>query len=209
MKAVKSTPAESPITSPALLDKREQILQGAMQVFLSQGYAGTSMDRVAAIAGVSKQTIYSHFQDKEGLFTALIERVTIQRLQRDLGTEGLQGEPRVTLRRLANAYLQKMADEEYLALLRVVMAESTRFPELAQLYTKTVIHKGLSLISTYLKAHPELNLSDPEATARIFIGSLVSFLVTQEILHGKTILPMERDRLVDSLVELVLCPSGR
>jgi AcrR family transcriptional regulator len=180
-----------------------------MQVFLSQGYAGTSMDRVAAIAGVSKQTIYSHFQDKEGLFTALIERVTIQRLQRDLGTEGLQGEPRVTLRRLANAYLQKMADEEYLALLRVVMAESTRFPELAQLYTKTVIHKGLSLISTYLKAHPELNLSDPEATARIFIGSLVSFLVTQEILHGKTILPMERDRLVDSLVELVLCPSGR
>jgi AcrR family transcriptional regulator len=66
-------------------EKREQILQGAIQVFLQRGYAGTSMDQVATIANVSKQTIYSHFQDKEGLFTALIERVTIERWQAEAG----------------------------------------------------------------------------------------------------------------------------
>ena len=52
--------------------KQEMILQGAVRVFLQLGYAGTSMDRVASEAGVSKQTIYSNFQDKEGLFTALM-----------------------------------------------------------------------------------------------------------------------------------------
>jgi AcrR family transcriptional regulator len=187
-----------------LSEKREQILQGAMQVFLQRGYAGTSMDRVATIANVSKQTIYSHFQDKEGLFTALIERVTIDRLQADVGMEIWEGEPEMTLRRLAIAYLKKMGDEEYLALLRVVIGESVKFPELTRLYTRTVIQRGQGLICDYLKAHPELKLSDPEATARICMGSLVSFVVTQQILYGKEIMPFEQERLIDELVGMVL-----
>jgi len=175
-----------------------------MQVFLQRGYAGTSMDRVAAIANVSKQTIYSHFQDKEGLFTALIERVTIGRLQAELGEELWEGEPEPTLRRLATAYLQKIGDEEYLSLLRVVIGESVQFPELAQLYTRTVIQRGQCLICDYFKGHPELRLDDPEATARIFMGALVSFLVSQEILYGKQIMPFEQEQLIDQLVKMVL-----
>lgn len=201
MKSGRSNPAKPNL---AVSDKCEQILQGAMQVFLQRGYAGTSMDRVAAIANVSKQTIYSHFQDKEGLFTALIERVTIGRLQAELGEELWEGEPEPTLRRLATAYLQKIGDEEYLSLLRVVIGESVQFPELAQLYTRTVIQRGQCLICDYFKGHPELRLDDPEATARIFMGALVSFLVSQEILYGKQIMPFEQERLIDQLVKMVL-----
>ncbi|WP_242059877.1 TetR/AcrR family transcriptional regulator [Oscillatoria sp. FACHB-1407] len=190
--------------SSSTREKREQILRGAMQVFLSQGYAGTSMDRAAAAAGVSKQTIYSHFQDKEGLFTALIERVTINRMQFDFCAEAMHGEPAVLLRRLANTFLQKMTDEEYLALLRVVIAESVRFPELAQLYTRTVIQRAQHSLSVYFKSHLELGIEDPEAIARIFWGSLVSFLVSQEILYGKLVMPMEKERFITNLVELVL-----
>jgi AcrR family transcriptional regulator len=186
------------------VEKREQILQGAMAVFLSRGYADTSMDRVAASAKVSKQTIYSYFQDKERLFTSLIGRVTIERIKLEFGTEVLEGEPEVVLRRLAHAYFKKMTDEEYLALFRIVIAESKRFPELAQLYCRTVIQKSQAVLSSYFKSRPELNLPDPEATARIFMGSLVSFLLAQEILHGKTVIPMESDRLIDSLVALLL-----
>jgi AcrR family transcriptional regulator len=185
-------------------EKREQILQGAIQVFLQRGYAGTSMDQVATIANVSKQTIYSHFQDKEGLFTALIERVTIERWQAEAGLEVWGGEPETTLRRLAIAYLKKMGDEEYLALLRVVIGESVKFPELTQLYTRTVIQRGHGLICNYFRAHPELKLSDPEATARICMGSLVSFVVTQQILYGSQIMPFEQERLIDELVGMVL-----
>ena len=56
-------------------EKAEQILQGAMAEFLVHGYAATSMDRVASAAKVSKATVYSYFQDKEALFTALVEQL--------------------------------------------------------------------------------------------------------------------------------------
>jgi AcrR family transcriptional regulator len=184
--------------------KREQILQGATQVFLEHGYAGTSMDRVAAQAGVSKQTIYSHFQDKNGLFSALFERITIQRLRADLHAVPLKGEPRQALRRLAEAFLKKMDDPEYLALIRLVIGESGRFPELAQLFTQTVIQFGFRAISSYLTTHPELNIRDPEATTRIFFGSLVAFILSQELLLGKLTMPMERSRLIDSLMICIL-----
>mgnify|MGYP005852706093 CR=1 FL=1 len=202
---------EQPVSSKTISSKtispntkREQILQGAMQVFLKQGYANTSMDRVASAAGVSKQTIYSHFQDKEGLFTALIRRITIERIQLELGAEMLQGEPEAVLRRLAQVYFDKLASEEYMALIRVVIAESNRFPELAQLYTRTVIQKGRQILSDFFRSHPELKIADPEATAHIFFGSLVSFLISQEILYGKHMMPLAQDQLIDTLVPMVL-----
>lgn len=193
------------------IEKREQILQGAMQVFLAHGYAGTSMDRVAATAGVSKQTIYSHFQDKEGLFTVLIERVTIHRLQDELGaeslcdpSENLCGEPEVLLRRLAQAFLDRMSSPDYLNVLRVIVAESGRFPELAELYNRTVIQRGRQILATYFQAHPELNILDPEAMAHVFAGTLVSFCLAQEILHGKQISALTGERVVNELIDLML-----
>ena len=55
--------------------KTEAILEGGMREFLTNGYAATSMDRVAATAGVSKATVYSHFQDKAGLFAAIVQQL--------------------------------------------------------------------------------------------------------------------------------------
>lgn len=201
------TPADKTDYSMSSNYKREQILQGAMNVFLDSGYANTSMDRVAAEAGVSKQTIYSHFQDKERLFIALIERVTIHKFQIQFGLEPLQGEPPVLLRRLAEVFLNKMGDQDYISLVRVVIAESARFPELAQLYVRTVIQRGRAILSHYFESHPELNITDSEATAHIFCGSLVAFILSQEVLHGKHIVPMEKERLINSLISLVLSRS--
>ncbi|MFB2838259.1 TetR/AcrR family transcriptional regulator [Floridanema evergladense] len=190
----------------AINNKREQILQGAMRIFLHHGYAATSMDRVAAEAGVSKQTIYSHFQDKEGLFRALIDRVTIRRLRAEYQTESelFQGEPVTVLIRLANTILQRMEDPEYIALIRLVIAESGRFPELAELYSNTVVQYGYRNLSAYFQSHPELNISDPEATTRIFIGTIVGFILSQEVLQGKHTMPMEKERLIKSLIRCIL-----
>ncbi len=184
--------------------KQEAILQGAVQMFLRSGYAGTSMDRVAAEAGVSKQTIYSNFQDKEGLFKALMERMTIRRFQQAFHTATLQGEPEVLLRQFAEAYLNNIVDEEYVALFRLILAESARFPHLAKLYSSTVIQQGRYLVADYFRRHPELGFTDPEAIAQIFVGSLVSYVVAQEIFYGKETVPLSRDRLIDSLMNLML-----
>ncbi|MEH1900987.1 MAG: TetR/AcrR family transcriptional regulator [Nostoc sp.] len=195
-------------TLPAITPKQEQILQGAIRVFLKEGYARTSMDRVSAEAGVSKQTIYSHFQDKEGLFKALIERLTLACFQSIFCTEKLHGEPAILLRQVAEIYLTKVADNpDYLALLRLIITESQNFPELAKLYTKTVVQRGRQMLSQYFGSHPELGITDPEAMAQIFFGSLVSYVIVQEVLYGKELMLLSRDRLVDSLMNVVMSQS--
>ncbi|MEA5583078.1 TetR/AcrR family transcriptional regulator [Nodularia harveyana UHCC-0300] len=186
-------------------DKADKILQGAMQEFLAHGYAATSMDRVAEASGVSKATVYSHFQDKERLFKALIEKLARKRFNSILGSQPLKGEPYVVLRRLAATALEQMVnDQEYQCFERLLMGESARFPELAQVFIHSIAKPAIETISTYLAAHPELKIPDPEATARILIGSLVHFVITQEIMHGKDIIPMEGDRLIDALTHLIV-----
>ncbi|MEM7725877.1 MAG: TetR/AcrR family transcriptional regulator [Cyanobacteria bacterium P01_A01_bin.45] len=185
--------------------KSQQILQGAIQVFLAHGYAGASMDKVAVAAGVSKATVYSHFQDKEGLFKALVQKMTQQRFKSVFGDQPLKGEPKIVLSKLLSAGLEKMTeDSEYLAFKRMVIGESGRFPELAQACVIYMIKPVFEAISQYLTSHPELNLPDPEATSRIIMGALVHYVMVQEMLHGSDILPMEKERLINGLIDLIL-----
>ncbi len=188
-------------------EKAEAILAGGMQEFLAHGYAGTSMDRIATAAGVSKATVYSHFQDKEGLFTALIEQL-VQGKFRSLfepSPENLQLEPRIFLRELANRFLDMSANEPgFLNFMRLIIGESGRFPQLARAFVRNIERNSFGMLQQYLAACPQLKLADPEATARIFIGAVVHFLIVQEMLHGKDIVPMERDRLINNLVDSIL-----
>ena len=185
------------------VDKVEQILQGAMQEFLQNGYAGTSMDRVAVAAGVSKATVYSHFQDKEGLFKVLLEQLTSKKNSSIFGTEPIEGEPAAILRQIVTKALEQMInDQEHSAFMRVLIGESGRFPELAQICVRVMIKPVAETLTQYLAA-PELKIPDPEATARILLGALVHFHITQNVMHGQDIVPMESDRLIDALTHLI------
>jgi TetR/AcrR family transcriptional regulator of autoinduction and epiphytic fitness len=176
-----------------------------MQEFLTHGYAGTSMDKVAKTGGVSKATVYSYFADKEGLFVALVQRLAREKVHFIV----LDEEPAVALRFVATTILDQTTQEpEFLNFVRLVIAESGRFPQLAQTYVKNLAKPGIERLTQYLASHPELKLPDAEATARIFIGSLVYFQLTQHMMHGKDIIPMERDRVIDGLLHLILSPQS-
>jgi hypothetical protein len=84
------------------------------------------------------------------------------------------------------------------------LGESGRFPQLARAFVRNIEQTSFKMLRQYFTTCPQLKLSDPEATARIFIGSLVHFLIVQEMLHGKDIVPMERDRLIGNLVNLIV-----
>ena len=186
-------------------DKAVKILQGAMEEFLAHGYAGASMDGIASSAGVSKATLYSHFQSKQGLFKALIEKMTRERFVLVFGTEPLEGEPQVVLRQVALKALKQMTGEnEYHNFMRLLVGESGRFPELAKVFVHCMVKPVLEALTEYLVSHPELEIPDPEATARIMLSSLVYYVITQEIMHGKDIIPMQKERIVDGFMHLVL-----
>ncbi|MEA5511038.1 TetR/AcrR family transcriptional regulator [Crocosphaera sp. UHCC 0190] len=186
-----------------LTEKAEQILRGALPEFLNNGYAGTSMDKVAKTAGVSKQTLYSYFCDKEGLFTALIKYVACQKF-RLVWSQPLMGEPQAVLTQLAQRILQEIHDPEHLCFVRLIIAESEKHPELSQLFLQTVAQPAIAILKNYLEEHSELNIDDPEVIAHIFVGTLIHHTLTQEMLHGKEIIPMKAEGLIKNLVNLIV-----
>lgn len=190
--------------------KREQILQAAFDTFLELGYEGASMNLVAERAGVIKQTIYSHFKDKEGLFTSVISSITFERVQESFAKSiADQKTPEQVLRDFAKTLASRQFDPKLTKLLRTIIGESGRFPKLAQLYTNATIKPGIQTLTDYLRNHPEINLPDPEAFARIFAGSIINHCMQQNILHGKSILPFELERIVDELIRLFALSSKR
>ena len=189
-------------------EKTAAILDGATRIFLEEGYAGTTMDRVAAAAGVSKPTVYSHFHDKEGLFNALMEQM-VRKMQwakcaQDLRQSPLES-PETVLRRLANDILDScIGNPERITFIRLVMGESGRFPELGRAFVQHADKPALEALRHYLSACPDLNLPDPAAAAHTFMGTLIYFLITQEMMHGADIILMKRDHLVDHLIDLIM-----
>jgi TetR/AcrR family transcriptional regulator of autoinduction and epiphytic fitness len=187
-------------------EKNEAILRGAMQEFLEHGYAGARIDKIVAAAGVSKATVYRHFADKEALFTALIQRLAGKaKLFQEHDFPSLQEEPAVFLQRVAAEMLDNVAQNpQDLSLFRMIIGESGRFPELGRAFAQAVEKPNLDFLTRYFATHPKLQLADPELAARMFVGTLIHFVMLQHLFHGATIVPMERDRLVDGLIDLLL-----
>jgi len=188
--------------------KTQAILEGAMQEFLAYGYAAASMDKIAKAAQVSKATIYSHFGDKEKLFSAVIQDLVKDKFQAVISlqeNQSLEQDPKKVLSQMAtNMLASAKKDQTFQNFMRIVLGESGRFPELAQTYVRNIAKPTINTLNQYLRSHPSLKLDDSEATARVMIGTLVYFVILQEMLHGKDILPLENDRLVNALTDLIV-----
>ena len=185
--------------------KLEQIVAAAIRVFLENGYSGTSMNRVAEEAGVIKQTIYSHFTDKESLFVAIIEELTIKRFKADFEAGLCHTTPEELFEYMIKYFGEQRKNQQYLSLVRLVVGESERFPDLARLYFKTVVGPCQTMLATYFDAHPELDkVDDSLAAAAIAAGAFVSSMMCQEILLGKEFIPIDIDRVGKQLTKLFI-----
>jgi TetR/AcrR family transcriptional repressor of mexJK operon len=142
-------------------------MEAATTLFLRNGYPGTSMDEIAALAGVSKQTVYTHFADKQRLFTALILRNTehadefVDALALMLqDTDDLEKD----LGELARRYITSVIQPQVLQLRRLVVGEAGRFPELARTYFERVPQRVIATLASRLQHLAErglLRLDDP------------------------------------------------
>lgn len=199
-------------SDPAQSEKGRAILAGALEVFTTQGYAAASMDRIAKAAGVSKPTLYTHFNNKEGLFIALVQQKTQDNrhiLERLPTAAYLQAPPEKMLPQLATTVLEEFSgDRSLMTLSRLIIGESERFPNLAKTFIREVEKPMLEMLSAYLTDQPQLNFPDSMVAARIFVGAIVHYLLTQNVMQGSEILPMERDRMVKGLVHQMMATSG-
>lgn len=110
---------------------RERILESATEQFLQEGYGATSIEAVAARAGISKRTFYDRFDDKAALFKAVVHRI-IGQIRPPADVPLIAGATLAeVLQRLAGLMLEAALRPQAIALHRLVMGESMRFPELA------------------------------------------------------------------------------
>ena len=169
------------------------------------------MSRIAAAAKVSKPTLYSYFEDKEGLFVALIQKLTQRNramLFSSLSEPMAEVAPEQILRRIATTMLQEFsANPPLMTLMRLIIGESERFPNLAQTFVREVQKPLLERLAAYFESRPQLNVPDPTVAARMFAGTLVHYLLVQKVMNGDEILPLESDRLVDGLVRMLTSQS--
>ena len=169
--------------------KRAQIIQAAGTLFLEAGYGATSMDAIAAKAGVSKRTVYAHFANKEALFIAIMDRrcAELSGLDPDATERPADGVGRIfdgldptdleaALRRIGTRFLDIVLSEDPMRLFRVVVAEAERFPELGRLYHgfgPAPMVRRLSALFGEAEAAGRLTLDDtPEGCAWRFLGDL-------------------------------------
>ncbi|MFA0810970.1 TetR/AcrR family transcriptional regulator [Microbulbifer epialgicus] len=161
---------------PKDLAKRQAILNAAKGLFLSKGFAATSVDAVASAAGVSKLTVYSHFSDKETLFSAAI--TSRCEMMMPLPIFDLREDDSVAevLERIGQAFLSMVDNEDSIRLLRLLCALASQESKLAQLFFDAGPQRVLQGIEQVLRRATEmdkLRVEDPAEAAEDFIGILM------------------------------------
>ena len=157
---------------PKSAEKRAAILAAASDLFLANGLAGTSMDAVSERAGVSKQTVYSHFQGKEDLFRACIRNKVEAYGFLDQALPET-ADLAAVLQRFGRQFLDLLFDEEVVAMHRVVIGESGAHPKLARLFYETGPGKTINAVAAYIEGQMRrgtLKQDDPRYVAVLFLN---------------------------------------
>ena len=112
-------------------EKERQILDGAARAFAEDGYEGASMSRIAAVAGVSKGTLYNYFAGKRELFAAFVQRECSHKIRLIFDDIDATAAPETMLPRICRRMLDMLTSPTGLLMYRMVVAEAGKFPELA------------------------------------------------------------------------------
>ena len=200
------TTAPAPVDEPQSARKHRDILAAAATVFLQKGFLGTSMDEVAALASVSKQTVYKHFSDKERLFEEIVA-ATVDEVSDPVHEIVLHvdesGDLEAGLRDLARRQLAMVMQPRLLQLRRLVIGEAARFPELGRTFYERGPERtidGLAAVFEKLAKRGALDVDDPRLAAAHFNWLVMSIPLNQAMLRGTDApaSPEELDRYADA-----------
>jgi TetR/AcrR family transcriptional repressor of mexJK operon len=155
--------------------KRQAILQAAGALFMAQGYGAVSMDAIARAGGVSKATLYAHFQSKDALFANIVGTGCRQSIQTSDFLPDAVTDVEAALTGLGQRMLRFLLAERTLAIHRIVIAESVRFPELGRAFYDNGPGMFRRVFAAWLVRQQQagrLAVPDPDLAADQFVGML-------------------------------------
>lgn len=151
-------------------EKRRAVVDSALEVFLREGYAAASMDRVADVAGVAKRTIYNHFASKEDLFLGVIGSLVDDVLEPvDRTLMGARPASDCLLE-FALRYADAMLANNRICLHRLVLGELSRFPSLGEAFVQGYrqAKSGVARMMERLELRGEIQIDDLDRAADVF-----------------------------------------
>jgi TetR/AcrR family transcriptional repressor of mexJK operon len=182
---------DPPEQSERSLDRRHrEIREAAIGAFLASGYDGTTMEEIAVRAGVSKQTVYKHFTDKQHLFADIVLSTTDD--MSDLIGIVADKLPSTTdlakdLTSLAETFLVALMQPRVLRLRRLVITSADRFPEISSAWYEKGFERVLAALATSFRALADrelLAIDDATAAAEHFVGMLFWIPVNKAMFTG-------------------------
>jgi AcrR family transcriptional regulator len=141
---VVSAPLAKPNRAERAAERRQAIIDAAMEEFIARGFAATRLDDIAKRAGVAKGTIYLHFKDKESMFEELIRTAIVPLVGRMQGPPPTSGTVRDLVEGFALNFIKEVATTRRGDIVRLIVAEGPRFPAIADFYYREVVSKGLA-----------------------------------------------------------------
>lgn len=189
-------------------DKKHSVIaKAAKEIFIENGYADSSMEAIAKRAGVSKVTVYNHFENKEDLFG----QIMVEHCNSIVPTEplivfDLQKSPRDILLGFCTRFIDILLRPDSISLMRRIIGEVDRFPQLAESIWKT----GMPLFNVfcnYLEAEIEVGrliIDDKTIATRQLFGMIKENTVYPIWFGFKPLLPEHKDKMIAYTVDMFL-----
>jgi TetR/AcrR family transcriptional repressor of mexJK operon len=175
--------------------KRKAILEAAKELFVRYGYDGSSMEAIAAEAGVSKLTVYSHFTDKETLFVEAVQAKCAERMPELFAEPPAGASLESLLLTLGRGFNQLINSPEAIALSRLMVAQGAGNPHLSQLFFEAGPQRVLDQMERLLeqaRQQGKLKMDSPRRAAEHFL-MLVQGCVHFRLLIGCESPPTEAE----------------
>ena len=186
-----------------------ELLEAALDVFAERGFAGARLEDIAQRAGVTKGTVYLYFASKEDLFEAVVRQTLVSSIARGQATvRDFDGPTPDLLRMVLTGWWHRIVRTKASALVKLICAEASNFPDLARFYYDNVIEPGRRLQSRILErgiARGEFRVVPIEHTV-MFIVSAFLYVQLHQWSFAKAI-PTEQiegDEFLESFIDFVL-----
>lgn len=199
-------------TREEAVQRDQRLIEVATSLFMERGFDGTSIDAVAATAGISKPTVYARYRDKNELFVAVLQ----DRIQRWLAPLSAAAEAEIvgvdsksietTLHDISREMLALASTPGAGALQRILAAQAIHFPELVKFAHDEGWLRGVRAVANLLRkfvASGQIRVEDPELTADLFLH-LILGRATRLVVYGIEIDPDAQERRRQAAVELFL-----
>jgi AcrR family transcriptional regulator len=188
--------------------KRQQIIDGALQVFAGKGFANATNKDIAVAAGIgSPGLIYHYFKDKTDLFRQVVEQraPVLQFIGR--AEELMDRPPREVLTNFGQSFVKMLDNRTSIAMFKIMLAEAIRQPMIAEAFNRVGPGRGFAFLGRYLAHQMErgtLRRTDPGAAVRCFLGPFLAFVLTREVFVQPDARTLTPEAMVATAVEVFL-----